>query len=86
MALGIPFQGVIGGITVLTQLNPYVVALHLVLSMILISLAVWLVRKTRRLAPAPAAAGGDHGPAGVRADLGRGLARHHGDREWSARR
>jgi len=32
MALGIPLQGVIGGITVLTQLNPYVVALHLVLA------------------------------------------------------
>ena len=29
MALGIPAQGVIGGITVLTGLNPYVVALHL---------------------------------------------------------
>ena len=29
LALGIPLQGVIGGITVLTQLNPYVVGLHL---------------------------------------------------------
>ena len=44
MALGIPLQGVIGGITVLTQLNPYVVALHLVLSMILIAHSVCLVR------------------------------------------
>lgn len=51
MALAIPFQGVIGGITVLTQLNPYVVALHLVLSMVLIALAVWLVRKTWRSTP-----------------------------------
>ena len=30
----------------LTQLNPYVVGLHFLLSMVLISLAVWLVRKT----------------------------------------
>jgi heme a synthase len=52
LALGIPLQGVIGGITVLTQLNPYVVGLHLLLSMVLISLAVWLVRKTWHLAPA----------------------------------
>ena len=50
--LGIPLQGVIGGITVLTQLNPYVVGLHLLLSMVLIALAVWLVRKTWHLAPA----------------------------------
>jgi heme a synthase len=52
LALGIPLQGVIGGITVLTQLNPYVVGLHLLLSMVLISLAVWLVRKTWHIAPA----------------------------------
>jgi heme a synthase len=51
LALGIPLQGVIGGITVLTQLNPYVVGLHLLLSMVLISLAVWLVRKTWHIAP-----------------------------------
>jgi cytochrome c oxidase assembly protein subunit 15 len=51
LALGIPLQGVIGGITVLTQLNPYVVGLHLLLSMVLISLAVWLVRKTWHVAP-----------------------------------
>lgn len=34
--LGIPFQGVIGGITVLTDLNPWVVALHLLLSLALV--------------------------------------------------
>jgi cytochrome c oxidase assembly protein subunit 15 len=51
LALGIPLQGVIGGITVLTQLNPYVVGLHLLLSMVLIALAVWLVRKAWHLAP-----------------------------------
>jgi heme a synthase len=52
LALGIPLQGVIGGITVLTQLNPYLVGLHLLLSMVLISLAVSLVRKAWHLAPA----------------------------------
>lgn len=44
--LGIPAQAVIGGISVLTKLNPYVVALHLVSSMVLVALAVWLVRLT----------------------------------------
>ena len=52
LALGIPLQGVIGGISVLTQLNPYVVGLHLLLSMVLIALAVWLVRKTWHFTPA----------------------------------
>ena len=57
IGIGIPFQGVIGGITVLTRLNPYVVALHMLDSMILVALAVWLVRLTwpapaRRVGPA----------------------------------
>jgi len=52
LALGIPLQGVIGGISVLTQLNPYVVGLHLLLSMVLIALAVWLVRKAWHFRPA----------------------------------
>jgi cytochrome c oxidase assembly protein subunit 15 len=47
MALGIPAQAVIGGISVLTQLNPFIVALHLLVSMVLIALSIWLVRKTR---------------------------------------
>ena len=46
LALGIPLQGVIGGIAVLTQLNPYVVGLHFLLSMVLIALTVLLVRRT----------------------------------------
>lgn len=58
MALGIPAQGVIGGITVLTQLNPFVVALHLLASMVLIALAVWLVRLTRHAGRQPASAAG----------------------------
>ena len=52
LALGIPLQGVIGGITVLTQLNPYVVGIHLLLSMLLIALAVLLVRKSWQRLPA----------------------------------
>jgi len=43
LALGIPFQGVIGGITVLTDLNPWIVSLHLLLSMVLIGGSVLLV-------------------------------------------
>ena len=43
IGLGIPMQGVIGGITVLTNLNPYVVGLHFVLSVVLVALATVLV-------------------------------------------
>lgn len=43
ICLGIPFQGIIGGITVLMDLNPWVVALHLLLSVALIVLATWAV-------------------------------------------
>ncbi len=67
LALGIPFQGVIGGITVLTKLNPWVVSLHFVLSMILVSGATVLVFRLRPNAPPPA-------PAGPGTRLGRSLA------------
>ena len=40
MALGIPAQALIGGVTVLTDLNPWVVSLHLLVSLAIISLAV----------------------------------------------
>jgi cytochrome c oxidase assembly protein subunit 15 len=40
--LGIPAQAVLGGITVLTGLNPYTVMAHFLLSMVLIALAVVL--------------------------------------------
>lgn len=43
VALGIPFQAVIGGITVLTDLNPWIVALHFMLSMALIAGSINLV-------------------------------------------
>ncbi|MEU8607025.1 COX15/CtaA family protein [Actinoplanes sp. NPDC048791] len=45
--LGIPGQGVIGGITVLTDLNPWVVGLHFLLSMALIATTYALWKRTR---------------------------------------
>ncbi|VXB50308.1 COX15/CtaA family protein [Nocardioides sp. AX2bis] len=51
--LGIPAQAVIGGITVLTDLNPWIVALHFLVSMAMICAAVLLVREARRPATAP---------------------------------
>ena len=43
LGLGIPAQGVVGGITVLTNLNPYIVGLHFVVSAVLVVLATVLV-------------------------------------------
>jgi cytochrome c oxidase assembly protein subunit 15 len=40
LALGIPAQAVVGGITVLTDLNPWIVSFHLLVSLAIISLAV----------------------------------------------
>ena len=57
LALGIPVQGVIGGISVLAHLNPWVVSLHLLVSMALIGLSVWLVRLTRNVRPTPVSGG-----------------------------
>lgn len=57
IGLGIPFQGVIGGITVRTNLNPYVVALHLLLSLALVVLSVRLVRWTHHVAAQPVLGG-----------------------------
>lgn len=51
IALGVPFQGVIGGITVLTDLNPWIVALHLILSMILVALTTWLLMRVTGTPP-----------------------------------
>ncbi len=61
LGLGIPFQGVIGGITVLTKLNPYAVGLLMIFSLALICCAVWLVRRSFAARPTPV--------AGVRAAL-----------------
>ena len=51
--IGIPFQGVIGGITVLTQLNPWVVSLHLLLSVVLIALCVVMVNDAYDISSLP---------------------------------
>jgi cytochrome c oxidase assembly protein subunit 15 len=40
LGLGIPAQAIVGGITVLTDLNPWVVSFHLLVSLAIISLAV----------------------------------------------
>ncbi|WP_246161751.1 COX15/CtaA family protein [Aeromicrobium ginsengisoli] len=50
IALGVPFQAVIGGISVLTDLNPWVVSLHLILSMLLVATSILLVFRVRGVA------------------------------------
>ncbi|HET6562609.1 MAG TPA: COX15/CtaA family protein [Marmoricola sp.] len=45
LALGVPAQAVVGGVTVLTDLNPWIVAFHLLVSMAMICVAVVLVRR-----------------------------------------
>jgi heme a synthase len=58
LALGIPAQAVIGGITVLTDLNPWVVSLHLLCSLAIIGLSVvFLHRITVPAGSAPVARG-----------------------------
>ncbi len=57
IGLGIPLQAVIGGITVLTDLNPWIVSGHFLLSMAMIMVCVALVDELRspdrRAAPTP---------------------------------
>lgn len=45
LGLGVPAQAVIGGITVLTKLNPWIVAFHLLVSLAMIGVAVTLIRR-----------------------------------------
>lgn len=47
LGLGVPAQAVIGGITVLTDLNPWVVAFHLLVSLAMIGVSVLLLRRLR---------------------------------------
>ena len=54
IGLGIPAQAVIGGISVWTKLNPYVVGLHFVVSMALVVLSTIYVLRVRVSEPAPA--------------------------------
>jgi cytochrome c oxidase assembly protein subunit 15 len=51
LALGIPAQAVIGGITVLTELNPWVVSFHLLCSLAIIGLAVLFIRRIDHPSP-----------------------------------
>jgi cytochrome c oxidase assembly protein subunit 15 len=48
IGLGIPVQAVIGGITVLTQLDPYVVGLHFIVSIALVVLSTMFVFRVYR--------------------------------------
>ncbi len=52
LAFGIPAQAVIGGITVLTDLNPWIVSFHLLVSLAIISLAVLYLHRIDVPAPA----------------------------------
>jgi cytochrome c oxidase assembly protein subunit 15 len=45
LALGVPAQAVIGGITVLTDLNPWTVSFHLLVSMAMVCVAVVLIQR-----------------------------------------
>jgi cytochrome c oxidase assembly protein subunit 15 len=47
LALGVPAQALIGGVTVRTDLNPWVVSLHLLTSLLMVALAVVLVRRVK---------------------------------------
>jgi cytochrome c oxidase assembly protein subunit 15 len=46
-ALGVPLQAVIGGISVLTGLNPWIVSAHFLISPIIITLTVSMMRRSR---------------------------------------
>lgn len=63
LGLGIPAQAVIGGVTVLTDLNPWVVSFHLLCSLAIIGLAVLFLRRLD--GPAPAAASGPRAVLGL---------------------
>ena len=47
LALGVPAQALVGGVTVLTDLNPWIVAFHLLVSMAMIGVSVLLLRRLR---------------------------------------
>jgi cytochrome c oxidase assembly protein subunit 15 len=46
-ALGVPLQAVIGGVSVLTGLNPWIVSAHFLVSPIIITLTVSMMRRSR---------------------------------------
>lgn len=45
LALGVPAQALVGGFTVLTDLNPWIVSFHLLVSLAMIGIAVALLRR-----------------------------------------
>lgn len=45
LALGVPAQAVIGGVSVLTDLNPWIVSIHLLVSLAMVGVAVTLIRR-----------------------------------------
>jgi cytochrome c oxidase assembly protein subunit 15 len=49
--LGVPLQAVVGGISVLTDLNPWIVSLHLIISMVMVATSMLLVFRVRGVAP-----------------------------------
>jgi cytochrome c oxidase assembly protein subunit 15 len=53
LGLAIPAQAVIGGISVLTELNPWVVSVHLLSSLAIIGLAVYFLWRIDRPTPRP---------------------------------
>lgn len=53
LGLGIPAQALIGGVTVLTDLNPWVVSLHLMCSLAIVALAVLFLRRIDHPDPEP---------------------------------
>ncbi len=55
LGLGVVAQAIVGGITVLTDLNSWIVSFHLLCSMAMIGLAVLLLRLVDRDGPLPAA-------------------------------
>jgi cytochrome c oxidase assembly protein subunit 15 len=56
LGLGIPAQAVIGGVTVLTDLNPWVVSFHLLCSLAIIGLSVLFLHRLSHPAPTEVAA------------------------------
>lgn len=50
IALGVPLQIVVGGISVRTHLNPWVVSLHLLISMAMVATSMLLVFRVRGIA------------------------------------
>ena len=57
LALGIPAQAVIGGITVLTDLNPWIVSFHLLCSLAIIGVSVLFLQRLDHPAPPTVARG-----------------------------